>query len=174
MRGTCPARPLPRASPPSSYSRVPRPSSPAPRLDPFARPGRLKAADDEDDEEEDEEEDVAGSCSDESLHSGSPRALGPPGPEKHGTRSPHTARRDLMAALGLEEEDGGEDAAEDANGEAAGTGEDEDKEDDEEEDDGQEHGRWSPSDSEFSEAVSDKKEARPLQKPPGQETSSSR
>ncbi|XP_061428634.1 uncharacterized protein LOC133355387 isoform X4 [Lethenteron reissneri] len=134
--------------------------------------GTRQAADDEDDEEEDEEEDVAGSCSDESLHSGSPRALGPPGPEKHGTRSPHTARRDLMAALGLEEEDGGEDAAEDANGEAAGTGEDEDKEDDEEEDDGQEHGRWSPSDSEFSEAVSDKKEARPLQKPPGQETSS--
>nr|XP_032827399.1 ankyrin repeat domain-containing protein 36A-like isoform X2 [Petromyzon marinus] len=173
------ARPLPRASPPSSYSRVPRPSSPSPRLDPFARPrhGHLKAADDEDDEEEEEweEEDAAGSCSDESLHSGSPRALGPPGPGKHGTRSPHAARRDLMAALGLEEEDaedGGEDAAEDADGEAAGTGEDEDKEDDEEEDDGQEHGRWSPSDSEFSEAVSDKKEARPLQKPPGQETSS--
>ncbi|CAN0097454.1 unnamed protein product [Lampetra fluviatilis] len=168
------ARPLPRASPPSSYSRVPRPSSPSPRLDPFARPGRLKAADGEDDEEdeEDEEEEAAGSCSDESLHSGSPRALGPPGPEKHGTRSPHAARRDLMAALGLEEEDGGEDAAEDADGEAAGTGEDEDKEDDEEEDDGQEHGRWSPSDSEFSEAVSDKKEVRPLQKPPGQETSS--
>ncbi|XP_078732548.1 uncharacterized protein LOC144947220 isoform X4 [Lampetra fluviatilis] len=166
------ARPLPRASPPSSYSRVPRPSSPSPRLDPFARPGRLKAADDEDDEEEDEEEEAAGSCSDESLHSGSPCALGPPGPEKHGTRSPHAARRDLMAALGLEEEDGGEDAAEDADGEAAGTGEDEDKEDDEEEDDGQEHGRWSPSDSEFSEAVSDKKEVRPLQKPPGQETSS--
>ncbi|XP_032827394.2 uncharacterized protein LOC116952292 isoform X1 [Petromyzon marinus] len=173
------ARPLPRASPPSSYSRVPRPSSPSPRLDPFARPrhGHLKAADNEDDEEEEEweEEDAAGSCSDESLHSGSPRALGPPGPGKHGTRSPHAARRDLMAALGLEEEDaedGGEDAAEDADGEAAGTGEDEDKEDDEEEDDGQEHGRWSPSDSEFSEAVSDKKEARPLQKPPGQETSS--